>query len=171
MPSVVPNTRISNEKKNLYRLAGEFLVASRLTQRGYMVSLQWGSTISYDLLVFDKQGNVAYIEVKATGSYPRRWILQRKHAEPEADAIPLRQRFVCCVDLTTRAGEPVVYVLPAAVVARGLRYFFQKGFPQSPSLHLSLDFRPSILGPTSKTVGEHIEAEGYREEIGRASCR
>ncbi len=28
-------TRVSNEKKNLNRLAGEFLVSSRLTQRGY----------------------------------------------------------------------------------------------------------------------------------------
>jgi hypothetical protein len=27
--------RVSNEKKNLNRLAGEFLIASRLTQRGY----------------------------------------------------------------------------------------------------------------------------------------
>ncbi|MBW7657657.1 hypothetical protein K1I42_10195 [Hydrogenophilus thermoluteolus] len=45
-------TRVSNEKKNLNRLAGEFLVASRLTQRGYMVTLQWGTTIGYDILVF-----------------------------------------------------------------------------------------------------------------------
>jgi len=51
--------KVSNERKNLSRLAGEFLVASRLTQRGYMVSLQWGTTIGYDLLVFDKEGNVA----------------------------------------------------------------------------------------------------------------
>ena len=29
--------RVTNEKKNLNRLAGEFLVASRLTQRGYML--------------------------------------------------------------------------------------------------------------------------------------
>jgi len=40
--------KVSNEKKNLNRLAGEFLVASRLAQRGYMVTLQWGNTISYD---------------------------------------------------------------------------------------------------------------------------
>src|SRR5690242_2618393 len=39
----MPKTpRVTNEKKNLNRLAGEFLVASRLTQRGYMVTLQWG---------------------------------------------------------------------------------------------------------------------------------
>jgi hypothetical protein len=43
------------------RLAGEFLVASRLAQRGYMVSLQWGNTISYDILAFDKLGRVAFI--------------------------------------------------------------------------------------------------------------
>jgi hypothetical protein len=46
--------RVSNEKKNLNRLAGEFLVASRLAHRGYMVTLQWGNTISYDILAFDK---------------------------------------------------------------------------------------------------------------------
>ena len=49
-------TKVSNERKNLSRLAGEFLVASRLTQRGYMVALQWGTTIGYDILVFDKAG-------------------------------------------------------------------------------------------------------------------
>jgi hypothetical protein len=49
--------KVSNEKKNLSRLAGEFLVASRLTQRGYMVTLQWGQTIGYDILVFDKKGS------------------------------------------------------------------------------------------------------------------
>ena len=54
-------TRVSNEQKNLNRLAGEFLVASRLTQRGYMVTLQWGTTIGYDILVFDKAGNVAFL--------------------------------------------------------------------------------------------------------------
>jgi hypothetical protein len=37
--------RVSNEKKNLNRLALEFLVASRLTQRGYLVTLQWGKTL------------------------------------------------------------------------------------------------------------------------------
>ncbi len=60
--------RVSNEKKNLNRLAGEFLVASRLTQRGYMVTLQWGNTISYDILAFDKQGKIAFIEVKSTST-------------------------------------------------------------------------------------------------------
>jgi hypothetical protein len=64
--------RVSNEKKNLNRLAGEFLVASRSAQRGYMVSLQWGNTISYDILAFDKLGKVAFIEVKSTAAYPRR---------------------------------------------------------------------------------------------------
>jgi Protein NO VEIN, C-terminal len=79
--------RVSNEKKNLNRLAGEFLVASRLAQRGYMVSLQWGSTVSYDILAFDKKGKIAFIEVKSTASYPRRWVLQSKYANPGSDAI------------------------------------------------------------------------------------
>src|SRR5947199_3484590 len=92
--------KVSNERKNLHRLAGEFLVASRLTQRGFMVTLQWGTTISYDILAFDKQGKVAFIEVKSTASYPRRWVLQRKYAQPRDDAIPASRRFVCCVDLS-----------------------------------------------------------------------
>ena len=67
--------RVSNERKNLNRLTGEFLVASRLAQRGHLVSLQWGQAISYDILAFDKQGHVAFIEVKTTASYARRWVL------------------------------------------------------------------------------------------------
>ena len=91
--------RVSNEKKNLNRLAGEFLVASRLTQRGYMVTLQWGTTISYDILAFDKQGKVAFIEVKSTAAYPRRWILQSKYANPRTDAIAL------CFRSTGKSGH------------------------------------------------------------------
>src|SRR5437667_11336142 len=74
--------KVSNERKNLHRLAGEFLVASRLTQRRYMVALQWGTTIGYDILVFDKQKNVAYLEVKSSASNSRRWVLQKKYASP-----------------------------------------------------------------------------------------
>ena len=156
-------TRVSNEKKNLNRLAGEFLVASRLTQRGYMVTLQWGTTIGYDILVFDKVGNVAFLEVKSSAQYSRRWILQKKYAEPNAEAIPLDRRFICCVDLAVPQGEPRVYVFPAAVVARGLHYYFSGQFPNSDSYHLSLDFKPQ--GRTKEngvqTVGEFITAERY----------
>jgi hypothetical protein len=65
---MMQKNRVSNERKNLHRLAGEFLVASRLTQRGFMVTLQWGTTIGYDILVFDKAGHVAFLEVKSTAS-------------------------------------------------------------------------------------------------------
>ena len=75
--------KVSNERKNLHRLAGEFLVASRLTQRGYMVTLQWGTAIGYDILVFDKHGDVAFLEVKSSASYSRRWVLQKKYAHPK----------------------------------------------------------------------------------------
>jgi hypothetical protein len=125
--------RVSNEKKNLNRLAGEFLVASRLTQRGYMVTLQWGTTISYDILAFDKHGNVAFIEVKSTASYPRRWVLQSKYANPQTDTIPLERRFVCCVDISSKEREPSVLVFPASVVAAGLRYYFNSRFANSTS--------------------------------------
>ena len=158
--------RVSNEKKNLNRLAGEFLVASRLTQRGYMVTLQWGNTISYDILAFDKQGKVAFIEVKSTASYPRRWVLQSKYANPRADAIPLETRFVCCVDVSSKEHEPSVHVFPAPVVASGLHYFFSSKFPKSSSYHLSLDFKPQ--GKTKEkvqTVGQYIEEQKYLENF------
>lgn len=158
--------RVSNERKNLNRLTGEFLVASRLAQRGYMVSLQWGNAISYDILAFDKQGHVAFIEVKSTASYARRWVLQSKYANPKEDSIPLDRRFVCCVDMTRRDTEPSIHVFPASKVASGLHYYFSSKFPNSDSYHLSLDFKPQ--GQTKqdvKTVGDFIDAELYLENF------
>ncbi len=160
------NIKVTNEKKNLTRLSGEFLVASRLTQRGYMISLQWGTTIGYDILVFDKTGKVAFIEVKTTASNPSRWILQKKYAHPEKDQIPLSQRFVCCVDLTPINTEPKVFVFPAKILAEGLCYFYANGFSKSESYMFDLDGKPR--GRTkeinSLTVGQHIEAEKYKEK-------
>jgi hypothetical protein len=157
--------KVSNERKNLHRLAGEFLVASRLTQRGYMVTLQWGTAIGYDILVFDKQGHVAFLEVKSSASYSRRWVLQKKYAHPEDDAIPLDRRFVCCVDLSVIGREPDVYIFPAKVVAGGLHYFFSGKFPNSSSYHLSLDFKPQRKTKEAgiKTVGEYIDAQKWLE--------
>jgi len=158
--------KVSNERKNLSRLAGEFLVASRLAQRGYMVSLQWGTTIGYDLLVFDKEGNVAYIEVKSSASYCRRWILQAKYANPDTDRIPTKRRFVCCVDLTV-LPQPNVFVFPASVVAKGLKYFYQvKGCSKSPSYMFALGKKPRYRTKEegTKTVGEYISQEKYLEK-------
>lgn len=167
--SAVPVTknRVSNEKKNLNRLAGEFLVASRLAQRGYMVTLQWGNTISYDILALDKEGRVAFIEVKTTASYPRRWVLQKKYAFPDEDDIPVDRRFVCCVDVTDPYTEPKVHVFPAKVVASGLHYYFQSKFPNSSSYHLSLDFRPQGKSKdlAVETVGEFINESVYIERF------
>jgi len=158
--------KVSNERKNLHRLAGEFLVASRLTQRGYMVTLQWGTAIGYDILVFDKQGHVAFLEVKSSASNSRRWVLQKKYVSPRDDAISPECRFVCCVDLAVTEREPDVYVFPAKVVADGLHYFFSGKFPNSSSYHLSLDYKPQ--GKTKelgvKTVGEYIGAQSYLEK-------
>lgn len=158
-------TRVSNEKKNLNRLAGEFLVASRLTQRGYMVALQWGTTIGYDILIFDKDGNSAFLEVKSSATYSRRWILQSKYASPELDRIPLNRRFMCCVDLADGKANPDVYVFPAEIVAKGLHYYFNSKFPNSDSYHLSLDFKPQGRTKESgiQTVGGFLDAESYLE--------
>ncbi|HXM62963.1 MAG TPA: DUF3883 domain-containing protein [Terriglobales bacterium] len=158
--------KVTNEKKNLNRLAGEFLVASRLTQRGYMVALQWGTTIGYDILVFDKDEHVAYVEVKATATHERRWLLQAKYADPSGDAIRGARRFVCCVDLTPHGREPDIYVFPAPVVAKGLHYFYgghPKLISESSSYVLPLDSKPRYhTGDANyQTVREHIECEKY----------
>ena len=159
--------KVSNEKKNLNRLAGEFLVASRFTQRGYMVTLQWGNTISYDILAFDKKGKVAFIEVKSTASHPRRWLLQSKYAHPETDAIPLRSRFICCVDLSHTSCEPSIHVFRARAVSRGLHYFYDSKFPNSASYQLSLDYKPKGQSKQDvKTVGEFIEEKKYLGAFG-----
>lgn len=156
---------VSNEKKNLNRLAGEFLVASRLAQRGYMVTLQWGTAIGYDILAFDKKGTVAFLEVKSSASYRRGWILQKKYAHPEKDPIPISRRFVCCVDLTVSDVAPNVYVFPAQVVAKGLHYFYGGRFSKSPSYTLRLDEKPRgrTRETAAATVGSHIEADRYLE--------
>lgn len=157
--------KVSNEKKNLNRISGEFLVASRLAQRGIMLSLQWGSTIGYDILAFDKDGNVAFLEVKSSASASRRWIMQSKYSSPEKDPIPIDKRFLCCVDLYRQGKEPDIYVFPAIVVAKGLHYYFNSKFPNSPSYHLSLDFKPQgrTKDHSVKTVSEFIESHTYLE--------
>jgi len=159
--------RVSNEKKNLNRLAGEFLVASRFAQRGYMISLQWGTTIGYDILVFDKTGKVAFLEVKTSASFKRDWILQAKFANRRADAIPQSKRFVACVDMSDPNNKPSVYVFPAIIVAKGIQYYFNERLPNSPSINLPLDKKPQGRGrdPNTKTVGEYINANMYLENF------
>jgi hypothetical protein len=134
-----------------------------------MTALQWGNVIGYDILAFDKAGHSAFIEVKTTASYPRRWVLQKKYATPASDRIPIDRRFVCCVDVTHKDREPSIHVFPAAVVAKALQYFWSDKFPNSASYHLSLDFKPS--GKTKvlsiKTVGEFIGSDDYLEAWGR----
>ncbi len=168
--------KVTNEKKNLNRLAGEFLVASRLTQRGYMVALQWGTTIGYDILVFDKHEHIAYVEVKATATHERKWILQAKYADPSDDPIREARRFVCCVDLTPGDREPDIYVFPAAVVAEGLHYFYggdPKLISDSPSHVLPLDSRPRYHTDDESldTVGDHIECEKYLDGFAALGVR
>jgi hypothetical protein len=171
-PDPEQDDKVSNEKKNLSRISGELLVASRLTQRGYMIALQWGSTIGYDILAFDKEGGVAYIEVKSSSSYSRRWMLQKKYANPEQEKIPISKCFVCCVDLSSKAKEPDVYVFPMQRVADGLHYFFSSKFPNSSSYHLSLDFKPQGTKKLASgkenilTVGQMIDSETFLENYG-----
>jgi hypothetical protein len=128
-----------------------------------MVTLQWGTTIGYDILVFDKSGKVAFLEVKSSASHHERWILQKKYANPRNDAIAPERRFVCCVDLTVKNAEPHVYVFPSVVVAKALHYFYAKGFSNSESYMLALGARPRgrAIDADVKTVGEFINAQKY----------
>ncbi len=93
-------------------------------------------------------------------------MLQSKYANPRADTIPLKRRFVCCVDISSEEHEPSVYVFPASAVAKGLHYYFHSKFPDSASYHLSLDFKPQGKSKQEvQTVGQFIEAERYLEKF------
>lgn len=155
--------RISNERKNLTRLAGEFLVASRLTQRVYMVSLQWGTTIGYDILVFDKSGRVAFIEVKTTASHSSKWPLQRRYASPKDDRINPKARFIACVDLTPKNRDPDVHLFPCSTIAEGLKYVYGGRFSKSPTFAFPLGQRPHgrTKSLDAATLGDHIQAQKY----------
>jgi hypothetical protein len=128
-----------------------------------MVALQWGTTIGYDILVFDKAHHVAYVEVKATASHSRKWLLEKKYTKPSEDAIDADQRFICCVDLTPRDSEPDVFVLPARVVADGFNYSYNKRFSRSPSFEFALNSKPGhhTRDENFLTAGEHIESNKY----------
>jgi len=159
------SNRISNERKNLTRLAGEFLVASRLSQEGFMVSLQWGTTIGYDILVFDKNQRVAYLEIKTSASHKKGWALQKKYADPSRDKISADRRFVCCVDMKSDKRNPTMYIFPSLVVAEALHYGYGGKFSKSPTYSLQLDSYPRGRDKSleSKRVGDYINAERYRD--------
>ncbi len=128
-----------------------------------MVSLQWGSTIGYDILVFDKNGQNAFLEVKTTASNPGCWPLQKKYAHPEHGAISSKRHFVCCVDLAASRVDPRIYVFPASVVADGLKYAYSGRFSKSPTYRFALDAKPR--GRTHEaetaTLRNHIKADTY----------
>jgi hypothetical protein len=92
--------------------AGEHLVLSRLLSRGFLSAQAPRGTRKADILVnFLDGGRPCLIQVKARqyGS-DLGWHMQEKHeAQTEEDL------FFCFVDF--EPDDPVVYVLPAAVVA------------------------------------------------------
>jgi len=159
--------RITNERKNLTRLAGEFLVASRLTQRGYVIGLQWGTTIGYDILVFDKAGPVAFIEVKTSASNSKKWPVQSKYARPEFDEIEEQRRFVAFVDLSPKGRESDVYIFPWRAVANGLHYFYNGKFSKSTTFAFPLDARPRGKSKMLQvqTLGQYVGAEKFLENF------
>jgi hypothetical protein len=162
--------KVSNEKKNLSRIAGEFLVASRLAQNGYMVALQWGTAIGYDILAFDQYGATAFIEVKTTASHPGAWVLQARFRNEERDeAAANGRRFVACVDLATPGPHPIIYLFPVSIVRRGLHYFYGGHFPNSRSFMLALNRRPRGRSrePSCLTVGEQMDAQVYIDRYDR----
>ena len=158
--------KVSNERKQLYRLTGEFVVASKLCRQGILISLQWGTTIGYDILAYDRNGKTYFIEVKVGAAKKLSWLLQYKYSGLRNDSIPAEKRLVACIDISDSNIEPILYLFPANVVSEGLKYYFNNKFPKSPSLNFSLNNKPiRKKGVEIKTVGEYINAEKYRENF------
>ncbi|CAN2189182.1 hypothetical protein MCERE155_00475 [Candidatus Nanopelagicaceae bacterium] len=103
--------------KQLIGAAGEHLVLSRLLAKGLLASQAPRGTRKADVLVNPLDGGrPVLIQVKTTAGSKTRvgWHMNVKH-----ESIKDKDLFYCFVDLGE--SNPVVYVLPAAIVAKVIK--------------------------------------------------
>jgi hypothetical protein len=89
------------------------------------------------------------------------------------DAILLYKRFIRCVNLAVVGREPEVYLFPAALVAKGLRYF-KSGFLAVRAITQSLDLKPQgkTKDASTPTINNmHLDAAAYLENYAPSACR
>ena len=105
-----------NVDKTLRGAAGEYLVMSRLLEKGLLAAPAPRGVRKVDILVnFIDGGNPKLVQVKTTmGSAKSGWWLRKHHEEIEDEDL-----FYCFVDFGVPHGE--VYVIPALVVAETIR--------------------------------------------------
>ena len=120
-------TRVSNEQKNLNRLAGKFSL-----RHGLHNAASWsrfnGVRPSAMTLVFDKGGNVAFLEVKSSAKYSRRRYSTEKTPRPKKTLSLLAP--ISAVSISNGELAADVLSFPAAVVAKAAHYFFRQQVPE-----------------------------------------
>lgn len=120
--------------KNQIALAGEFLVLSRLSLRGYIATLTLGHTKGVDILLTNPEtGKLFKIEVKTTTNSPtnsRHYGLNIEwHMDIKHETIKDKTLFYCFVQLEKgMPGNPRFFIVPSTIVAEKVKkddeYYF-----------------------------------------------
>ena len=120
--------------KNSIALAGEFLVLSRLSLKGYIATLTLGHTKGVDILLTNPEtGKLFKLEVKTTTNSPTKskhyglnieWQMNIKHEDIKDENL-----FYCFVQLERGMPDnPRFFIVPSATVAKYVKeddvYYF-----------------------------------------------
>lgn len=137
--------------------AGEHYVMSQLLRRGYIAALAPAGVPNCDIVVTDDIGDrLCAVQVKTRSGLGSDggWHMRRKHETLTSPSL-----FYCFVDFGNEIGEPVTWVLPAAVVASALSDC-HKVWLATPGkngrAHQDNDMRRLLPGY------DHLKVEAYR---------
>ncbi|MDO8632189.1 MAG: hypothetical protein Q7R41_17030 [Phycisphaerales bacterium] len=98
-------------------IAGEYFVAAELSRKGYVASLTLKNTAGIDILASNtKATRTIAIQVKTNQGKSPVWTLGEKAEEFESPRL-----FHVFVTLGKPGSTPEFYVVPSAVVARGVK--------------------------------------------------
>ncbi|MFH1047238.1 MAG: hypothetical protein V1738_02945 [Patescibacteria group bacterium] len=118
---------MSATSKNSISLAGEFLVLSHLSLRGYIATLTLGHTKGVDILLSNPEtGKLFKLEVKTTTGSPHKskhyglnigWHMSEKH-----ESITDKNLFYCFVQLeNAKPDNPRFFIVPSVTVAKKVK--------------------------------------------------
>lgn len=98
-------------------IAGEYLVAGELSRRGYVASITLRNTRGIDIVATNRDASKSIgIQVKASASIQRNWILNKKGEDFYSDTL-----FYVFVNLKEVDERPEFFIVPSKVVADYIR--------------------------------------------------